>query len=97
MPDEEKSGFVDRMIQGLLRQALSGVRKSAERFAKRIVRLIAMALAGVAMAVLGVAFLSIGFVRILSTLVPNWLAWMWVGVVLILVGIVCFQQSRIKQ
>ena len=96
MPDEEKSGFVDRMIQGLLQQALGGVRKTAERFAKRIVRMIAMALAGVAVSVLGIAFTAIGLVKLLSNLVPNWLAWIWVGIVLILVGIVCLQQARIK-
>jgi len=62
--------------------------KGAERFLKRMLRMVVMALAGVVIAVLGVAFLAVGAVKWFSILMPNWLAWAIVGVILLLLGIV---------
>lgn len=47
-----------------------------------------MALAGVVIALLGVAFLAIGAVKWFSFLMPSWLAWAIVGIVLMLLGII---------
>jgi type VI protein secretion system component VasK len=50
--------------------------------------MVVMALAGVVVAVVGVAFLAVGAVKLFSFLMPNWLAWAIVGIILILVGII---------
>lgn len=88
MPEDEKPTFIERLILLVLRRTLGGVLKSAERFVKRALRMVAMALAGVIIAVLGVAFLAVGAVKLFSILMPNWLAWAIVGIILLLVGIV---------
>lgn len=88
MPEHEKPTFIERLVLLVLRQTIGGVAKRAEQFVKRVLRMIAMVLAGVVIAVLGVAFLAVGAVKWFSILMPNWLAWAIVGIILLLVGVV---------
>jgi len=46
-----------------------------------------MVLAGVAIIVVGIAFLALGLVKWFANLMPSWLAWLIVGVVLFLIGL----------
>ncbi len=71
----------------VLGRALGGIGKSVERFVKRTLRLAGLALAGVVITILGVAFLAIGAVNWLALLMPSWLAWLIVGIVLFLLGL----------
>ena len=87
MPEQEKSTFLERIIMMIIRQSLGGVVKTIERFIKRTLRIAAMVLAGVVIAVLGVAFLAVGAVKWLSNIMPNSVAWAFVGIVLLLVGL----------
>jgi len=87
MAEQEKSTFTERLVQMIIQQALGGVRKSIERFVKHAVRLIVMALSGIIFAVMGVGFAAFGIVRLLSSLMPNWLAWLVVGIILFLLGL----------
>lgn len=71
-----------------MRQTFGGIAKSAERFVKRALRWASLALAGVVIAVLGIAFLSVGAVKWFALLMPSWLAWLIVGMILLLIGLV---------
>jgi uncharacterized membrane protein YqhA len=88
LPEEDKPTLIEKLVLLVLRQTLGRVLKSAERFVKRTLRMIAMALAGVIIAVLGVGFLAVGAVKWFSILMPSWLAWTIVGLILLLVGVV---------
>ncbi len=88
MPDEDEPTLVEKILLLVVRQTLGGVRKSVERFIKRALRMVVMALAGVIIGIIGVAFLAVGAVKWFSMLMPNWLAWAIVGIVLLLVGVV---------
>jgi uncharacterized membrane protein YqhA len=88
LPEEDKPTLIEKLVLLVLRQTLGRVLKSAERFVKRTLRMIAMALAAVIIAVLGVGFLAVGAVKWFSILMPSWLAWTIVGLILLLVGVV---------
>jgi hypothetical protein len=88
LPDEDEPTLVEKILLLVVRQTLGGVTKSVGRFIKRALRMIVMALAGVIIAVIGIAFLSVGAVKWFSMLMPNWLAWAIVGIVLLLVGVI---------
>jgi hypothetical protein len=88
LPDEDEPTLVEKILLLVVRQTIGGVRKSVERFIKRALRMVVMALAGVIIAVMGIAFLAVGAVKWFSMLMPNWLAWAIVGIVLLLVGAV---------
>lgn len=86
MPEEDKPTLVERLVLLVLRRTVGGVVKGAERFLKRMLRMVAMALAGITIALLGVAFLAVGAVKWFSILMPSWLAWTIVGIILLLLG-----------
>jgi hypothetical protein len=88
LSEEDKPTLVERIVLLVLRRTVGGVMKGAERFLKRMLRMVAMALAGVTIALLGIAFLAVGAVKWFSILMPGWLAWAIVGVILLLLGIV---------
>ncbi len=71
----------------VLREALGGIVKPAERLAKRVARAVGLILAGVVISVLGIAFLAVGAVKWLAILMPVWLAWFLVGIILFLAGV----------
>ena len=87
MPEKETSNLFEKLARLVLRKVLGGIAKPAERLAKRIARAVGLILAGVVISVLGIAFLAVGAVRWLAILMPAWLAWVLVGIILFLVGV----------
>jgi len=75
-------------VKLVVREAIGGIAKPAERFAKRIARAVGLILGGIVLAIIGVAFSAVGAVKWLSALMPNWLAWIIVGIILFLVGVI---------
>jgi uncharacterized membrane protein len=87
LPEKETSTLFERLARLVLREVLGGIAKPAERLAKRVARAVGLILAGVVISVLGIAFLAVGAVRWLAILMPAWLAWVLVGLILFLVGL----------
>ena len=87
MSESGKPTLVERLVKLIMREALGGVAKPAERFVKRLIRSLGLILAGMVIAVIGVGFDSVGAVRWLSLLMPTWLAWVIVGIILLLLGV----------
>lgn len=87
MPEKETSNLFEKLARLVLREVLGGIAKPAERLAKRVARAVGLILAGVVISVLGIAFLAVGAVRWLAILMPAWLAWVLVGIILFLVGV----------
>jgi uncharacterized membrane protein len=87
LPEKGSSTLFERLARLVLQQALGGIAKPAERLAKRVARAIGLILAGVVISVIGIAFLAVGAVKWLSMLMPSWLAWVLVGIILVLVGV----------
>lgn len=67
---------------------------SVERYTKRLVRTFAMILAGIAIALLGIAAITVGIVKWFALFMPSWLAWLIVGIILVLTGIVLVSVNR---
>jgi hypothetical protein len=87
LPEPEKPPLAEKLVKLILREALGGVAKPVEHFVKRLVRSVALILGGIVIAVIGIAFVAVGAVRWLSTLMPSWLAWAIVGIMLLLIGV----------
>jgi len=86
LPEPERSELAKKLIKFILREAFGGAAKPVESFVKGLARSVALILAGVVIAVIGLGFVSVGAVRWLSGLMPSWLAWVIVGIILLLVG-----------
>ena len=87
MPEPEKPTLAERLVKLILREALGGIAKPAERFVKRLARSVGLILAGIVIALIGVGFVSVGAVKWLSALMPAWLAWVIIGIMLLLIGV----------
>ncbi len=87
MPEAERSELVKKLIKYILREALGSARKPVEGFVKGLARAVGLILAGVVISVIGIAFFAVGAVKWLSSLMPSWLAWAIVGIILLLIGI----------
>ena len=87
MPEKGGTTFVEKFARLVLREALGGIAKPAEKLAKRVARAVGLILAGVVISVLGIAFLAVGAVKWLAILMPAWLAWFLVGIILFLAGV----------
>ena len=83
---DDKS-FVEKILQDITRRTLGKLSESIERSIKHAIRLAAMALGGIIVALLGLTFLTIGIIKWLTLLMPNWLAWILVGIIILLAGV----------
>jgi len=88
MPEREKSSLIETLMRGLMERALGGVNRYIDRIVKRLLRLAGLYIAGVVVILLGVAFVAVGVVKWLTLIIPNWLAWTLVGIILFLFGLV---------
>jgi len=86
LSNDEKS-FVEKIFQEILRRTLGKLSESIERSIKRAIRLAAMAFGGIIIALLGLTFLTVGIIKWLTLLMPNWLAWILVGIIILLAGV----------
>lgn len=88
MSEREKSSLLDSIIRAIAQRTLGVFTKYIERVIKRILRLASLYAAGFFVALLGLVFAAIGVVKWLEVMVPSWLAWLMVGIIMILWGVV---------
>jgi hypothetical protein len=88
MSQTSKSSLVETIVRAVAERAMGTVTKYIERVVRRILRLAALYIAGLFIAVIGLIFLAIGVVRWLALIVPTWLAWVIVGIIMLLLGVV---------
>jgi len=88
MPEREERSLIETLFTGIAKRILGGLNRYVEQVLKRLLRLAGLYLAGAVLALFGVAFVSVGVVKWLVMIVPSWLAWLMVGVVLFLLGVV---------
>jgi uncharacterized protein involved in cysteine biosynthesis len=88
MPESDKSSLVETFVRAVAQRAMGAVTKYVERVVRRVLRLAGLYAAGFFIAIIGLIFLAIGVVKWLAMMVPSWLAWLMVGIVMLLLGVV---------
>jgi len=88
MPDEDEPSLLETVARAIARRAFGGISRYAEQILKRILRLAGLYVAGLVLALIGVGFLATGVVKWLAMMLPSWLAWLIVGVIMLLLGMV---------
>ena len=68
--------------------------EAAARYSRRLLRRFAFILGGIAIALFGVVVVSVGIIKWLALYMPSWLAWLIVGVILLLVGAVLVASNK---
>jgi len=88
MSETSKSSLLETMVRAVAQRAMGTVTKYVERVVRRVLRLAGLYIAGLLIAIIGSIFLAIGVVKWLATIVPSWLAWLIVGIIMLLLGVV---------
>jgi uncharacterized protein involved in cysteine biosynthesis len=88
MPESDKSSLLETFLRAVGQRTLGAVTKYVERVVRRALRLAGLYAAGLLIAIIGLIFLAIGIVKWLAMIVPSWLAWLMVGIVMLLLGVV---------
>ena len=88
MSEDNKLSLVETIVRAFGQRIMGTVAKYAERAVKRALRLAGLYATGILVAIIGVVFGAIGVVKWLAMVVPSWLAWLIVGIVMLLVGVV---------
>jgi len=88
MPEREKPSLLEALVRAIIDRALGGLNRYVERIMKRILRAAGLYIAGLVVSLAGLIFLAVGVVKWLATIVPTWLAWLIVGLVMFLLGAV---------
>jgi uncharacterized protein involved in cysteine biosynthesis len=88
MPESDKSSLLETIVRAVAQRTMGVVTKYVERVVRRVLRLAGLYAAGLLIAIIGLIFLAIGVVKWLAMMVPSWLAWLMVGIVMLLLGVV---------
>jgi uncharacterized protein involved in cysteine biosynthesis len=88
MPESDKSSLLETLVRAVAQRTVGAVTKYVERVVRRALRLAGLYAAGLLIAIIGLIFLAIGVVKWLAMIVPSWLAWLMVGIVMLLLGVV---------
>ena len=88
MSETSKSSLIETIVRALAQRAMGTVTKYVERVVRRVLRLAGLYIAGLLIAIIGLIFLAIGVVKWLALIVPSWLAWLMVGIIMLLLGVV---------
>lgn len=88
MPEREKPSLLEALVRAIIERALGGLNRYVERIMKRILRVAGLYIAGLVVSLAGLIFLAVGVVKWLAMIVPSWLAWLIVGLVMFLLGVV---------
>jgi len=88
MPEDEKSSIFEVLLRAVAQRALGFLNRYVDRAVKRALRMAGLYMAGLVIALVGVIFLATGIVKWLAMIIPSWLAWTIVGIVLLLWGMV---------
>ena len=63
---------------------------------KRVLKTIAVAVTGIVLLVAGVIFVCVGLIRYLGSIVPSWLAWTIVGIIVAMIGLILLLVSLLS-
>ncbi|MGA2238102.1 MAG: phage holin family protein [Candidatus Bathyarchaeia archaeon] len=88
MSESSKSSLLETIVHAVAQRTMGTVTKYVERIVRRALRLVGLYAAGLLIAIIGLIFLAIGVVKWLAIIVPSWLAWLIVGIIMLLLGVV---------
>ena len=88
MSESSKSSLLETIVRAVAQRTMGTVTKYVEHIVRRALRLAGLYVVGLLIAIIGLIFLAIGVVKWLALIVPSWLAWLIVGIIMLLLGVV---------
>ena len=83
--------FLNAILKKISSTFLSEAREAVGGYVKekikQVLKTIAVAVAAIVFLSTGVIFVCVGLIRYLSLIVPSWLAWIFVGIIVAMIGL----------
>jgi len=83
--------FLNAILKKISSTVLSEAREAVGGYVKekikQVLKTIAVAVAAIVFLSTGVIFVCVGLIRYLSLIVPSWLAWIFVGIIVAMIGL----------
>jgi len=83
--------FLNAILKKISSTVLSEAREAVGGYVKgkikQVLKTIAVALAAIVFLSTGVIFICFGLIRYLSLIVPSWLAWIFMGIIVAMIGL----------
>ena len=86
MPKDFLNAILKKISSSILAEAQEAVGSYVKDKIKRALKIIAAALTAVILLATGVIFVCVGLIRYLSSIVPPWSAWIFVGIIVGMIG-----------
>jgi hypothetical protein len=81
------NAILKKISSTILAQAQEALGGYIKNKIKRALKIIAAALTAVILLAMGVIFVCVGLIRYLSSIVPPWSAWIFVGIIVGMIGL----------
>ena len=86
--------IADHLLDPLLNEVEKAIKKRVDKYVREITQTILIGVVGAVMLAGGLIFILIGVTKYLSTVMPSWLAWGLVGIIMALIGTIAFLSVR---
>ena len=96
MPKDFLNAILKKISSSILEEAQEAVGSYVKDKSKRALKIIAAALTAVILLATGVIFVCVGLIRYLSSIVPSWLAWTIVGIIVAMIGVLLLLVSLLS-
>ncbi len=96
MPKDVIDAILKKIYSSILGQAQDAVGGYVKDKIKQVLRAIAVAVTGIVLLAAGIIFFCVGLIGYLSPIIPSWLAWTVVGIIVAMVGLVLLLVSLLS-
>ena len=96
MPKDVIDAILKKIYSSILGQAQDAVGGYVKDKIKQVLRAIAVAVTGIVLLAAGIIFFCVGLIGYLSPIIPSWLAWTLVGIIVAMVGLVLLLVSLLS-
>jgi len=90
------NAILKKIYSTILAEAQEAVGGYVKGKIKQVLRTIAVAVTAVVFLAAGAIFICIGLIRYLSLIVPLWLAWIFVGIIVAMIGLLLLLVSLLS-
>jgi len=90
------NAILKKIYSTILAEAQEAVGGYVKDKIKQVLKMIAVAVTATVLLAAGVIFVCVGLIRYLSLIVPSWLAWIFVGVIVAMIGLLLLLVSLLS-
>jgi len=81
------NAILKKISSTILSEAQEAVGGYVKDKIKQVLKTIAVAVTAIVFLATGVIFICVGLIRYLSLIVPSWLAWIFIGIIVAMIGL----------